>query len=89
MAGRRATRSYTIQPFQVGSDQSEIDLLIINFLADSLAAAEAQAMIYVSNGAFGEDIDGLKLLHNDVEVWRWLKGEGTRAEGDGEIVSAA
>ena len=51
MAGRRATRSYTIQPFQVGSDQSEIDLLIINFLADSLAAAEAQAMIYVSNGA--------------------------------------
>ena len=36
MARRRTSGSYTIRPFQVGSDQSEIDLLMINFQADSL-----------------------------------------------------
>ena len=83
MARRRTSGSYTIRPFQVGSDQSEIDLLTINFSADNLAAAQAQAMIYVSNGAFAEDIDGLKLLRNGAEVWRWRKGDelGPKAKG--------
>ena len=52
MAPTRMSRSYAIQPFKVGSDQSEIDLLTINFSADNLAAAQAQAMIHVSNGGY-------------------------------------
>jgi hypothetical protein len=75
MARKRTSKNYTIQPFKVGLDQSEIDLLMINFCADNLASAQAEAMIYVRNGAFDEDIDGLKLLRNGAEVWRWLKGD--------------
>jgi hypothetical protein len=80
---KRTSKNYTIQPFRIEPDQSEVDLLMINFRADNLASAEAQAMIYVRNGAFVEDIHGLKLLRNSVEVWRWLKGDefGLKAKG--------
>jgi hypothetical protein len=73
MARTCTSRNYAIQPFKIGSDQSEIELLKMNFRADNLAFAQAQAMIYLRNGAFS--IDGLKLLRNGAEVWRWLKRE--------------
>jgi hypothetical protein len=75
MPRKRASKNYTIQPFQIGSDQTEIDLLSINFRADNLAAVQAQTMIYASNDAFVEDIHSLKLMRNNAEVWRWLKGD--------------
>jgi hypothetical protein len=80
MARKRTSKSYTIQPFQIRSDQSEIDLLMINFRADNLTSAQAQAMINARNNAFMEDIHG---LNNNAEVWRWLKrGElGLKAKG--------
>jgi hypothetical protein len=56
MVRKRTSKSYTIQPFLIGPDQSETDLLMINFRADNLASAQARAMIYVRNGAFVEDI---------------------------------
>jgi hypothetical protein len=58
MARKRTSKNYTITPFRVDSDQSEIDLLIINFRADNLASAQAQAMIYARNDAFMKDVDG-------------------------------
>jgi hypothetical protein len=75
MARKRTSKNYTIQPFQLGSDQREIDLLMINFRAENLASAQAQTMIYATNAAFVEDIHGLKLMRNGAEVWRWIKGE--------------
>jgi hypothetical protein len=75
MARKPTGKNYTIQPFRMGSDQREIDLLTINFLAEDLASARAQTMIYASNAAFVEDIHGLKLMRNSAEVWRWVKEE--------------
>jgi hypothetical protein len=60
--------SYTIQLFRIGSDQNEIGLLFINFRADNLASAQAQAMVYLKNHAFVEDIDGAKLLRRGVAL---------------------
>jgi hypothetical protein len=71
----RKRTNYTIQPFQIGPDEREIDLLMINFRADNLASAQAQAMIYLRNDTFVKGIDGAKLLRNAAEVWRWRKGE--------------
>jgi hypothetical protein len=83
MARKRISKSYTIQPFRIGSDRSEIDLLMINFSAENLTSAQAQTMIYARNDAFMQDVDGLKLLRNSAEVWRWLKAEerGLKAKG--------
>jgi hypothetical protein len=75
MPRKRTSNNYTIQPFQIGPDQREIDLLTINFRADSLASAQAQAMIYLRNDTFVKGIDGAKLLRNAAEVWRWRNGE--------------
>jgi len=75
MARKPASRNYTIQPFRMGSDQREIDLLTINFRAEDIASARAQTMVYATNAAFVEDIHGLKLMRNSAEVWRWVKGE--------------
>lgn len=75
MARKRTSKSYTIQSFRIGLDRTEIDLLMINFRADNLASAQAQAMTYAKTAAFVEDIHGLKLLRNNAEVWRWLKAE--------------
>jgi hypothetical protein len=75
MARKPTSKNYTIQPFRMGPDQREIDLLTINFLAEDLASARTQTMIYASNAAFVEDIHGLKLMRNSAEVWRWVKGE--------------
>jgi hypothetical protein len=75
MARKRADNSYTIQPFQLGTDQNETDILYINFCADNLAAAKAQAAVYARNGSFLENIHGLKLLRSSAEVWRWSKGD--------------
>jgi hypothetical protein len=73
MARARTSTSYTVQPFRIGPDQHEISLLYLNFQAENLAAAQAQAMIYLKNEAFVRDIDGAKLLRNSAEVWRWSK----------------
>ena len=43
MSRKRASKNYTIQQFRIGPDGVEIDLLAINFRAESLAAAQAQA----------------------------------------------
>jgi hypothetical protein len=43
MSRKRASKNYTIQLFRIGPDGVEIDLLAINFRAESLAAAQAQA----------------------------------------------
>jgi hypothetical protein len=75
MARKRANNNYTIQPFQLGSDQNEAGILYINFRAENFAAAKAQAMIYVANEAFVQGIHGIKLLRNSAEVWRWSKGD--------------
>jgi hypothetical protein len=40
MPRKRTSKTYTIQPFQIGPDQREIDLLVINFRADNLAPAD-------------------------------------------------
>jgi hypothetical protein len=45
MARQPTGKNYTIQPFRMASDQREIDLLTINFLAEDLASARAQTMI--------------------------------------------
>jgi hypothetical protein len=71
----QASKSYTVQPFRIGPDQDEIGLLYLNFRAENLAAAQAQAMIVLRNEAFVRDIDGAKLLRNSAEVWRWSKGQ--------------
>jgi hypothetical protein len=76
MALKPTSKNYTIQPFRMGPDKREIDLLMINFLAEDLASARAQTMIYATDAAFVEDIHGLKLLRNSAEVWRWVKEEG-------------
>ena len=83
MARKRASKHYTIQPFQVGRDQREVDLLTINFRADNLASAQVQTMIYANNPAFVDGIDGLKLMRDSAEVWRLVKGEelGPGAKG--------
>jgi hypothetical protein len=75
MARKRTStsRSYTIQPFRIGADQTEIGILYLNFRADNLASAQDRALIYLKNQAFAEDIDGAKLLRNNAEVWRWSK----------------
>jgi hypothetical protein len=67
---------------RVGSerDQSSDD----KYPRGYLASAQAQAMIYVRNGAFVEDIHGLKLLRNSAEVWRWLKGVDLGLEAKGK-----
>jgi hypothetical protein len=75
MPRKRTSKNYTIQPFQIGPDEHEIDLLTINFCADNRASAQAQAMIYLRNDTFVNGIDGAKLLRNAAEVWRWRKGE--------------
>ena len=75
MAPRRTSRNYTIEPFRMGPDQNEIGLLYLNFRAENLASAQAQAMIYLRNDAFVKDIDGVKLLRNAAEVWRWSKAK--------------
>jgi hypothetical protein len=75
MLRKRANNSYTIQPFQLGADQNEVNLLYINFRADNLAAAKAQAAVYARDGSFLEDIHGLKLMRNIAEIWRWSKGD--------------
>jgi hypothetical protein len=75
MARKPTSKNYTIQPFRMGSDHREIDLLTINFLAEDLTSARAQTMIYATNAAFVEDIHGLKLTRNSAEVWRWVKEE--------------
>jgi hypothetical protein len=78
MTRRRITKNYTIQPFQIGPDQSEIDLLMINFQAENLSAAQARAMLYATDDNFMTDIDGLRLIRNNAEVWRWHKGDPSR-----------
>jgi len=45
MALKRASNSYTIQPFQRGADQNEFDFLCIHFRADDLVAATVRAMV--------------------------------------------
>jgi hypothetical protein len=75
MAKNRTSRSYTVQPFRIGPDHNEVCLLYLNFRAENLAAAQAEAMIYLKNEAFVKDIDGAKLLRNSAEVWRWSKGQ--------------
>jgi hypothetical protein len=75
MARNSTSGSYTVQPFRIGPDRDEIGLLYLNFRAENLAEAQAQAMIYLQNDAFAKDIDGAKLLRNSAEVWRWSKGE--------------
>jgi len=82
MTRRRITKNYTIQPFQIGPDQSEIDLLMINFQAENMSSAQARAMSYAMDARFMSDIDGLKLIRNNAEVWRWSKGDSSqKAEG--------
>jgi hypothetical protein len=51
MAKNRTSRSYTVQPFRIGPDHNEVGLLYLNFRAENLAAAQAQAMIYLRNEA--------------------------------------
>jgi len=75
MSRRRITKNYTIQAFQIGPDQSEINLLMIKFQAENLSAAQARAVHYAMDDNFMTDIQGLKLLRNNAEVWRWLKGQ--------------
>jgi hypothetical protein len=75
MTRRRITKNYTIQPFQIRPDQSEIDLLMINFQAENLSSAQAHAMVYATDDSFMRDIHGLKLIRNNAEVWRWHKGQ--------------
>ena len=75
MAPRRTSQNYTIEPFRMGPDQNAIGLLYLNFRAENLASAQAQAMIYLRNDAFVKDIDGVKLLRNAAEVWRWSKAK--------------
>ena len=75
MARNRTSQNYTIQTFRIGPDQNEIGILYLNFRAENLASAQAQAMIYLRNDAFVKDIDGAKLLRNSAEVWRWSKGK--------------
>ena len=75
MTQARTSKSYTVQPFRIGPDQDEIGLLYLNFRAENLAAAQAQAMIFLKNEAFVRDIDGAKLLRNSTEVWRWSKAQ--------------
>ncbi|HEV7878828.1 hypothetical protein [Bradyrhizobium sp.] len=75
MPSKRTSKNYTIQLFQIGPDKREIDLLMINFHADSLASAQAQTMIYLRNDTFVKGIDGAKLLRDAAEVWRWRKGK--------------
>jgi hypothetical protein len=73
MPRMRTSTNFTIQPFQIGPDQREIDILMINFRADNLASAQAHAMLYLKDDTFVRDIDGAKLLRNATEVWRWSK----------------
>jgi ActR/RegA family two-component response regulator len=75
MTRRRITKNYTIQPFQIGPDQREIDVLMINFQAENLSAAQARAMRYAMDDSFMNDIHGLKLIRNNAEIWRWQKGQ--------------
>jgi hypothetical protein len=75
MVPRRTSRNYTIEPFRMGPNQSEIGLLYLNFRAENLASAQAQAMNYLRNDAFVKDIDGVKLLRNAAEVWRWSRAK--------------
>ena len=79
MARTRTNWNYEIQPFKIGSDQSEINLLTIIFRADNLALAQAQAIIYLKNGAFDESIDGLKLFTQ----WRRSLAMAQRGIGAG------
>ena len=69
------TKNYTIQPFQIGPDRSEIGLLTINFQAENLSSAQSRAMLYATDVSFMSDIHGLKLIRNNAEVWRWQKGD--------------
>jgi hypothetical protein len=75
MTRRRISKNYTIQPFKLGPDQSEIELLMINFQAENLSSAQARAMRYAMDDSFMRDIHGLKLLRNNAEVWRWSRGD--------------
>lgn len=69
----RTSKNYTIEPYRIGLDQQEIGIFYLNFRAENLASAQAQAMIYLRNDAFVKDIDGAKLLRDSAEVWRWTK----------------
>ena len=73
MPRKRTSKNYAIQPFRIGPDRIEIDLLAINFRAENLAGAQERSMIYAENSEFMKAFDGLKLLRNNAEVWRWLK----------------
>ena len=52
MPRKRSNTSYTLQALPADLVVAETDALYINFRAESLAAAIAQAMIYVRNEAF-------------------------------------
>jgi hypothetical protein len=73
MPRKRTSQSYTVQLFRIGPNQNEIGILYLNFRAENLASAQAQAMIHLSDAEFVKDIDGAKLLRNAAEVWRWSK----------------
>jgi hypothetical protein len=73
MPRNRTSKNYTIEPYRIGLDQQEIGIFYLNFRAENLASAQAQAMIYLRNDAFVKDIDGAKLLRDSAEVWRWTK----------------
>jgi hypothetical protein len=76
MPRKRASKNCTIRPFQIGPDEREIDLLMINFRADNLASAQAQAMTYFRNDTFVKGIDGAKFVRNaGVPGW---KRDGSR-----------
>jgi hypothetical protein len=73
MPRNRTSKNYTIEPYRIGLDQQEIGIFYLNFRAENLASAQAQAMIYLRNDAFVKDIDGAKLLRDSAVVWRWTK----------------
>ncbi len=85
MPRKRSNTSYTLQALPAGLVVAETDALYINFRAESLVAAKAQAMIYLRNEAFLKGIRGVKLLRNNAEVWLWHKGEeDSGVDGEGK-----
>jgi hypothetical protein len=48
---------------------------MINFQAENLSSAQARAVRYAMDDNFTTDMQGLKLLRNNAEVWRWHKGQ--------------
>jgi hypothetical protein len=71
MRHKRITKNYTIQPFQIGPDQSEIDLLMINFRAQNLASAQAHASPWPAPRSFRSAIE------NGPSSWQsWGRSQG-------------